>query len=155
MSPQDRPPELPTPIKPVVAEAVPQAPVPPQTRPATIIRRSTTTVSREEVHIGPIPSPETFAGYERVLPGSAERILTMAENEQKNRHYVARGTITTERLGLAAAFTIAMTVIGGGVYLAIIGRDLTGVGTIFLGLAGLVSVFFRGGRKPPSPPIPK
>ena len=28
---------------------------------------------------GPIPPPETLEGYERLLPGAAERILTMAE----------------------------------------------------------------------------
>ncbi|MDR1153068.1 MAG: DUF2335 domain-containing protein, partial [Bifidobacteriaceae bacterium] len=31
---------------------------------------------------GPLPLPETFAGYEQVLPGAADRILTMAEQAQ-------------------------------------------------------------------------
>lgn len=30
-------------------------------------------------HSGPLPAPQTLAGYESVLPGSAERILVMAE----------------------------------------------------------------------------
>lgn len=49
-------------------------------------------VSREQVlamqakhHSGPLPAPETLAGYEHILPGAAERILQMAEREQNAR----------------------------------------------------------------------
>ena len=35
---------------------------------------------------GPIPHPDHFAQYDKVLPGAAERILKMAESEQANRH---------------------------------------------------------------------
>src|SRR5437879_9676458 len=35
---------------------------------------------------GPLPPPEFFAESERVLPGPAERILAMAEREQRHRH---------------------------------------------------------------------
>lgn len=35
------------------------------------------------MHIGPIPSPEVLEGYDKVCPGAAERILSMAEREQE------------------------------------------------------------------------
>lgn len=35
---------------------------------------------------GPIPPPESLEKYEQVVPGSAERILAMAEKEQEHRH---------------------------------------------------------------------
>lgn len=35
---------------------------------------------------GPLPVPEHFARYEKVLPGAAERILRMAEMEQQKRN---------------------------------------------------------------------
>ena len=35
---------------------------------------------------GPLPSPEVLHGFESILPGAAERIFVMAENEQKHRH---------------------------------------------------------------------
>lgn len=35
---------------------------------------------------GPIPSPEVFREYEDILPGSADRILAMAELQQAHRH---------------------------------------------------------------------
>ncbi|MBF0336916.1 MAG: DUF2335 domain-containing protein [Nitrospirae bacterium] len=37
-------------------------------------------------HSGPLPAPKTLEGYESILPGSAERILAMAENNLKHKH---------------------------------------------------------------------
>jgi uncharacterized membrane protein len=34
---------------------------------------------------GPLPTSNEFAGYERTLPGAAERILVMAEKEAAHR----------------------------------------------------------------------
>lgn len=34
---------------------------------------------------GPLPPPTMYGEYERTLPGSAERILVMAEKEQDHR----------------------------------------------------------------------
>ena len=43
---------------------------------------------RSEVRTGPLPPPRDFAEYEQILPGAAERILSMAEARQ--RHAEAR-----------------------------------------------------------------
>ena len=40
----------------------------------------------QEVHAGPIPHPNLFAGYETICPGAADRILKQAELEQLHRH---------------------------------------------------------------------
>lgn len=39
-----------------------------------------------QLHAGPLPDAETFARYDQILPGAADRILRMAENEQNARH---------------------------------------------------------------------
>lgn len=39
-------------------------------------------------HSGPIPSPQTLAEYNKLSPGLAERIVSMAELEQKQRHAI-------------------------------------------------------------------
>ncbi|MDR0430138.1 MAG: DUF2335 domain-containing protein [Tannerellaceae bacterium] len=36
--------------------------------------------------VGPLPSPDILQGIENVVPGSAERIIVMAEKEQDFRH---------------------------------------------------------------------
>ena len=41
-------------------------------------------VIRSYKYSGPIPDPSHFQGYENVLPGAANRILTMAEKQQDN-----------------------------------------------------------------------
>jgi uncharacterized membrane protein len=40
----------------------------------------------QRVHQGPLPDPETLGGYEHILPGAAERVMQMAEREQRHRH---------------------------------------------------------------------
>ncbi|MHB8129171.1 MAG: DUF2335 domain-containing protein [Mobilitalea sp.] len=35
---------------------------------------------------GPLPPASEFERYERVCPGAADRILSMAENEEAHRH---------------------------------------------------------------------
>lgn len=37
-------------------------------------------------HSGPLPAPDDFEHYDRVVPGAAERILAMAETQQAHRH---------------------------------------------------------------------
>lgn len=50
---------------------------------SAVVKRGEQTI---QVHEGPLPAPDTFEGYERILPGSADRILCMAEKEQAARH---------------------------------------------------------------------
>jgi|GEM_PF-2449477 uncharacterized membrane protein len=40
-----------------------------------------------EHHKGPLPPSRQLAEYEKILPGLAERIVHMAEEEQKHRHH--------------------------------------------------------------------
>lgn len=39
-------------------------------------------IQQTSIFSGPIPSPEILERYEKLLQGSADRILTMAEKEQ-------------------------------------------------------------------------
>ncbi|QWR76163.1 DUF2335 domain-containing protein [Candidatus Magnetomonas plexicatena] len=40
------------------------------------------------VHTGPLPNPVTLQEYEKVMPGLAERIVLLVENEQKHKHKI-------------------------------------------------------------------
>ena len=44
--------------------------------------RRIVTVAQESSFTGPLPLPSHFEGYNKVLPGAAERILAMAERQQ-------------------------------------------------------------------------
>lgn len=95
--------------------------------------------------------PEVLEGYNRVLPGSAERILSMAESEQKHRHALQeqdlRSAVILARHGQFFAFSIGALGIVGGVVLVAMNKDITGFGVFFASLASLVGVYFSRARK--------
>ena len=112
----------------------------------------------------PLPKPDDFARYEEVVPGSAERILAMAERharhlaeleveQSEHRQELERTVITgTERranIGQWTATGIAVTALLVGGYIAgPAGAPNAGaavVGSVFT--LGAI-VWFAGGRPP-------
>ena len=49
-----------------------------------------------ETFQGPIPPPNVLEAYERLVPGAAERILKMAENQAAHRQIVAGNSMPDE-----------------------------------------------------------
>lgn len=104
---------------------------------------------------GPYPHPEILKGYEEVLPGSAQMIFERAGKEQELRHELAREQVQLEHqelthgvvqgyVGQACAFLIAMTAIGGGIYLIAADKSGAGLASIISALLGLVIAFVSG-----------
>ena len=106
-------------------------------------------------HQGPIPAPEIIAGYEKVLAGSADRIIKMAEKEQDHRHklqiqnQIQLGWLTF--IGQLFAFVIGVSGVAGGIYLVKNDKSVTGFSVFFTSLAALVGIFFYN-RKRSKPP---
>ena len=94
---------------------------------------------------GPLPPPETLEKYNQIVPGAAERIIKMAENQQKHRHdlekNVTDSNVSSQKLGLILAFVLAMTAIVGGIWLSAHGKSGAGLTSIIGALAALVGVF--------------
>jgi uncharacterized membrane protein len=109
------------------------------------------TLTQERVHRGPLPTPETFADYDRVLPGAAERILKMAENQQVHRHgiesAVVNGNVSQERLGPIYGLVVATLSIIAGFVLAFTNHEVSGLSAILVPLLSLVGVFVYGKRE--------
>lgn len=108
-------------------------------------------------HSGPIPSPEIIGGYEKVLAGSADRIIKMAEKEQEHRHKVqSRGQNHIAFLifvGQAFAFTLGLSGIIGGIYLVKNNKSIAGFSVFFGSLGSLIGVFLYNRNQPkPQPP---
>jgi uncharacterized membrane protein len=101
-------------------------------------------VSRTSIVSGPIPDPKTLAEYEQAFPGLAALIVAMAEEEGRARRSNNSRLIRLSELGLISAFIIAMTAIGGGIFLAYEGRPTEGVVAIVGALAALTAVFVVG-----------
>lgn len=95
-----------------------------------------------------------LAEYERVLPGSAERIIRMAERplemgESQMHHRqalettVIRSDIRRSWAGLVVAALLSFVVLGGGIFLAYKGSEVAGLGSVLGGAAVLAAVFFK------------
>jgi uncharacterized membrane protein len=107
-------------------------------------------VSRLELtaYSGVIPHPSIIAGYEDILPGSADRILSMAEKEGEDRRSLEKKITEDDGnrayLGLMAGFLIAVTGLGGSIYLGL--KDKIWASRIMSAgtLTSLVTVFVKG-----------
>ena len=103
---------------------------------------------------GPIPPPSMMKQYEETLPGSADRILKMAENQSEHRQSMEKKRLSFSNrevhLGQVFGFLIGVIAIVTGGYTALSGAPIPGgfIGTA--GVVGLVAVFVIGSnRKPP------
>lgn len=93
------------------------------------------------LYAGPLPDPETFKKYEKVCPGAADRIITMAENQSAHRQAMENkfidSRVKNSFIGLWMAFIIGIVIIVCGVVCILLNHSIAG--TIFSGL-GVVSV---------------
>lgn len=110
-----------------------------------------------EVESGPIPPAAAMARYEEVLPGSADRILTMAEEQQAYSHDYATSALqhqtAFETRGQFFAGILLILLVGCGTYLLATGSlgaglYLTTPAPLWLLLSGVVRWLSR--RKPSS-----
>jgi uncharacterized membrane protein len=106
-------------------------------------------------HQGPIPSPEVIAGYEKVLAGSADRIIKMAEKEQEHRHKLQLKNQTQVGwltfIGQLFAFVIGVSGVAGGIFLVKNDKSVTGFSVFFTSLAALVGIFLYNRKRSKSP----
>ena len=64
------------------------------------------TETRLEQFSGPIPPPDTLERYERLVPGGAERILRMAEQEAEHGRALQRATLDADVAARSRALEI-------------------------------------------------
>jgi len=110
---------------------------PPEGDPDSSSRGSPLVHQHTEVSFsGPLPPPGVLEGYERVLPGSAERIFTMAEKQFEHRLHlekvVIEGGAKRANMGIYAAVIVEGMFLATSCYLAHLGltADALGFGTL-------------------------
>ncbi|MBI1257592.1 MAG: DUF2335 domain-containing protein [Chloroflexi bacterium] len=103
--------------------------------------------NRTEVFSGPLPKPSILGEYEKVLSGSADRIISMAELEQKHDHAfvdkLMNADISSQETALRYAFTLALLALLSGTFLIAIGRDLAGFAVLAAAIATIVGAFIK------------
>src|SRR3990170_4198279 len=108
----------------------------------------TTAVAVSQSFSGPLPPPEVLEHYERIAPGTAERLLAMAESQSQHRQglekAVVEGNLRHESLGQVFAFIIALAAVSGSLALLWAGRSVEGLTGMLGTLATLAGVFVYG-----------
>ncbi|HEY4520955.1 MAG TPA: DUF2335 domain-containing protein [Candidatus Paceibacterota bacterium] len=99
---------------------------------------------------GPLPPPEVLRQFDQVVPGAAERIIKMAEQQFAHRTELEKKVIDSDirqsTQGQVLGFTIAIVGLLVSAIISIYGSELVG-GFIGVGtLASLVGVFMYGSR---------
>ncbi len=54
--------------------------------------------STTQITSGPIPSPDILTGYDQIVPGAAERILQMAENDATHVHSMQASALEAKKI---------------------------------------------------------
>lgn len=108
-----------------------------------------------EFQSGPLPPASALGEYEAVVPGSAERIIDMAEGQAAHRKQMERdsleATIRAERedreneyklsrAGSFYAFIICMILVIGGLVCVILDKNAAGITSIGVALAAMGGV---------------
>ena len=100
---------------------------------------------REIQFSGPIPPPNIINEYEKILPGAADRILSMAEKQSHHRQQMEKIMIQAESrdslLGIISGFILGIGCIVAAIVMAIAYPSSAGVisGAV-LGGAGVTSI---------------
>jgi uncharacterized membrane protein len=120
-------------------------PIPPSPNSPAKIRQ--VSISRT----APLPHPSEFESYEAILPGAAERILAMAENQSNHRQTLEKKAIYIESrnslLGIIAALAIGITGLLIAGFCIYNGHDTAGAALGGTTLVSLVGVFIYGTRQ--------
>src|SRR5215813_4581932 len=78
-------------------------------------------VHHQTTYQGPLPRPDNFKRYNRVLPGAADRILRMAEKQAAHRQQLEssalKGDLLKSMLGTVLAYITFAGPMFGAVYL--------------------------------------
>ncbi len=120
--------------------------------------------ARLESFSGPLPDPSTLKRFDEVLPGTAERIIIMAEQQQSHRQMLEKTVVIGDgrraMFGLGAGLFVAIAVLGVAAFLIYNGHDAAGTIIGGLDIVSLVAVFVYGSvsrraERSGKAPIPK
>ena len=94
---------------------------------------------------GPIPPPSIINGYEEVVPGSADRIIRMAEKQSEHRQHMEEIMIKTEArdslLGILFAFILGIGCIVASIVIVIAVPENAGaISGALIGMTGIGSI---------------
>ena len=149
--PQQSPPNIKLPEAQIPQEVIRAISGLPEEKKRVIIKGIQQVQIQTIIHAGPLPPPDILAAYNTVVNNAAERIITMAEEQNKHRMKL-ESIIIPNREGLArrgqtCALIIGITGIAGTVICAWLNQPV--IGSVLGGstLGSIVLAFISGKSK--------
>lgn len=100
---------------------------------------------------GPLPPPSMLEHYNEIVPGAAERILAMAEQNGEHRRglesYAVRAEHRRSIAGLVAGSVVAVAMLGCGTWVTLEGHAAVGIAIIGLDVGSIVGTFVYGSER--------
>ncbi len=94
---------------------------------------------------GPLPPPADLQHYEDITPGMADRILSMAENQQKHRIEIENKVINSKNRDSKIGMILGTIIILASFYIAYVciinDKSLAGLAIVISEITALVGVF--------------
>lgn len=91
---------------------------------------------------GPLPDAESFRKYEQVLPGAADRILTMSEKEQDKDIDRGKQQIKLESKRISSVTFISVLVLAASAYAMSLGYSWVAIIGFGLSVINIISRLF-------------
>ncbi len=102
---------------------------------------------------GPVPPPEVLQGFEQIVPGAAERILAMAEENGKHQREMEKNALAaasrTVIIGQIFGLIIAILAFTTCIIALYLGSENTAMIIGGVTITGLVAVFVTGRLRKP------
>lgn len=106
-------------------------------------------------HKGPLPDPETLRKYDDIIPNGAERIMAMAEREQKQRHGMGRIREGRALLGVIFAFLLGLSGFGAAAYALFLGQAAASCVVFISTIGAITGTFIYGTATSDKPQLPE
>ena len=107
--------------------------------------------TRSLTYSGPLPTSNEFDGYERVLPGAADRILSICEKEVEHRHRnedkIVSQSLWLESRGQIFAFVLSLLSIGTIVASFLLSHPVMSIAPTLIAITSLASIFTSNNKK--------
>lgn len=105
-------------------------------------------VTHKILSAGPIPAPEILQRYDQILPGAAERILIMAEEDAKHEHALEKSVLhlASEEVKRGQLYGLIIGVLAfvTSIIALALGSENTAIALGSTTVVGLVAVFVIG-----------
>lgn len=112
------------------------------------IIRQIVSVTYREAFAGPIPHPRHLRDYEAICPGAADRLIAMAEAQQRHQvsteEKLVAGEFSDRRLGLWLGAATFALLIGGAIYCGWHDKTAVAIALVSAATIGGVGLFVNG-----------